>query len=164
MPGFEDDDYRWRETYFILFKSAKRPLLEKVRRAIQGLGRMYELRDPQTDERGRFDSITVLSASDRSALEISYEEGAGVKELVDLVIKDLKSTGEGEVSRDQLKAILQCDARLEVMHFEQVLAGMENDEDDVDTAFDPSALLTVMEALLQLTEGIGIDPQSGSLL
>ena len=28
---------------------------------------------------------------------------------------------------------------------------------------DPSALLIVMEALVELTHGVGIDPQSGAL-
>ena len=45
------------------------------------------------------------------------------------------------------------------MHFEQVIDGDEGDE-----MFDPSALLLVIEALTELTGGIGIDPQSGTLV
>jgi hypothetical protein len=29
---------------------------------------------------------------------------------------------------------------------------------------DPSALLLIMEALVKLTDGVGIDPQSGALM
>ena len=30
MSMFENDQYRWRETYFVLFESAKRPKLKTL--------------------------------------------------------------------------------------------------------------------------------------
>jgi hypothetical protein len=48
------------------------------------------------------------------------------------------------------------------MHFQQCTP--DEDEDEMDGMFDPSALLIVLDALVQLTDGIGIDPQSGSML
>ena len=30
MSTFERDEYKWRETYFVLFESAKRPSLKKI--------------------------------------------------------------------------------------------------------------------------------------
>jgi len=36
--------------------------------------------------------------------------------------------------------------------------------DDEDEMLDPSALLSVMDTLMDLTHGVGIDPQSGSLM
>src|SRR5438045_9194744 len=32
MSTFENDRYRWRETYFLLFDSTKRPAMEQVRK------------------------------------------------------------------------------------------------------------------------------------
>jgi len=47
------------------------------------------------------------------------------------------------------------------MHFEQLVEG---GGDEPDEMLDPSALLVVMETLMKLTGGIGVDPQSGSLM
>ena len=37
-------------------------------------------------------------------------------------------------------------------------------EDEADEMLDPSALLIVLDALVELTGGVGVDPQSGTLL
>ena len=49
---------------------------------------------------------------------------------------------------------------LVLIHFAEVADGA----DDSDEMLDPSALLLVLEALVQLTGGVGVDPQSGSLI
>jgi hypothetical protein len=64
------------------------------------------------------------------------------------------------VERAKLARLPQCDARLDIMHFEQVVES----EDGEDDMLDPSALLLVLEALVKLTGGVGIDPQAGALM
>ena len=35
MSTFENDDYKWRETYFVLFDAAQRPTLSKLAAALR---------------------------------------------------------------------------------------------------------------------------------
>jgi hypothetical protein len=62
---------------------------------------------------------------------------------------------------DKLARIPHCDVRFDIMHFEQ----MTDDQiDEGEEMLDPSALLLVMDALVELTGGVGVDPQSGALM
>ncbi len=74
--------------------------------------------------------------------------------------QELAATIEPD-QRPLLKRIKQLDGRFDVLHFEQVEAADENDGDDL---LDPSTLLAVMEELARMTDGIAIDPQSGTIL
>ena len=49
------------------------------------------------------------------------------------------------------------------MHFEQLSADAA-DSDEPDEMFDPSALLIVLDHLIELTDGVAVDPQAGTLL
>jgi len=48
-----------------------------------------------------------------------------------------------------------------VLHFERVAEMPEEEEDEM---LDPSALLIGLEALAKLTDGLAVDPQSGTIL
>ena len=50
------------------------------------------------------------------------------------------------------------------MHFEEVCDDPATVEEELDEMLDPGGLLVVLEALIEMTDGVGIDPQSGSLL
>ena len=41
MSLFENDEYRWRETFFVLFKEEKRPTVEAVLESLGTLGGGY---------------------------------------------------------------------------------------------------------------------------
>ena len=43
MSMFEDSHYRWRETYFVLFDSQKRPSVEQVEENLAALNNHFEL-------------------------------------------------------------------------------------------------------------------------
>jgi hypothetical protein len=154
-----DDRFEWRETYFVLFQSRKRPLLSQVQAAIAQLGDQFQITDPVADEEGRIEALNIVSPEDHSALEIDYLAGDEVLLQVAELMQELRGeTGLG----DKLSRLKNCDARFEVMHFEE-MAEDAFDEDE-DEAFDPTALLMALETLAKLTDGVGVDPQSGTLL
>jgi hypothetical protein len=160
MSTFEDDRYRWRETYFVLFESARRPMLKAVESRLAAINKRYVLTNPGADAQGRFESLTVVSPDDFAALDICFTSGEEVLEQGNDLVQELApNTEPGQ--RSVLKQIKHCDARFDVLHFEQVseLA----DDDESDELLDPGALLAVLEELAEITEGIAIDPQSGTI-
>lgn len=154
-----DERFEWRETYFILFSSAKRPTLKQVEKTVRKLGSHFELSGDEADENGLLETLHIRSPEDHSALEIDYLSGDEVRMQVEELTKQMR----GETAEhDKLATLKKCDARFEVMHFEEMGDGYDRDE--ADEIFDPSALLVVLDALVDLTRGVGVDPQSGTLL
>ena len=79
------------------------------------------------------------------------------------LVDDLKKLGvEGPlpVSWEQIK---RYDGRFDVLHFEQIAEGTEDDSED-DEMLDPSALLVVLAALAKQTGGVALDPQAGTFI
>jgi hypothetical protein len=157
MSGLEGDQFRWRDTYFVWFSSKRRPALKQIEATLRALPERFELEHPEEDEAGGFESLTLLSAGDHAALEISYLEGDDLREQAQSLAEEIKEGGEAP--RERLARLASCDARFDIMQFEQV----EDDEEDEDM-FDPSTLLIVLGALSKLVDGIGVDPQSGLLV
>jgi hypothetical protein len=160
MPDREDNRFEWRETYFVLFLAAKRPFLQEVERVVKQLRGRFRLTEPLADDEGRIESLNVVSPEDHSALEIDYLCGNEVIEQAAQLTSEIRQAGDAD--REKLKKLRGCDARFEIMHFEEIAQDAVDDEDD--GVFDPSALLVVLDALVELTDGVGVDPQSGSLL
>lgn len=165
MSMFENHQYRWRETYFVLFASRDRPKLATVEEALRQLDPRYELTNPSVDdEEGRFESLTLISHDDFAALDICYTEGEEVCEQVQDLLEELRPTACETGCEAQLKQLKHCDARFDVLHFEEIPESLDDDDEVLDDALDPSALLLVMAELARLTGGVAIDPQSGSVL
>jgi len=163
MSMFEDRQYQWRETYFVLFDSAKRPTLDALKKRLAGEDSRFMLVNCTMDEKGLIDSLTILSPDDFAALDISYLAGDEVREEARLLAKDLAGAecrGEERAKVDRLK---RCEGRFDVLHFEKV-GGMDETGGDDEGMFDPSGLLIVLDALVELTGGIAVDPQSGTML
>ncbi len=161
MSTFENDRYRWRETYFVLFPASHRPKLNVVEKRLVALSKRYSLENPGGDEHGKFESLTLISPDDFAALDVCYTGGAEVLEHVEELVPELATTVEPE-QKPLLKRLKQYDGRFDVLHFEQIDAAA--DEDDADELLDPSALLAVLEELARITGGIAVDPQSGTIL
>lgn len=158
MSTFERDNYQWRETYFVMFEARRRPQLNRVRDALRKLGDEFELIDLTAEEEdGSFESVTVLAPADLSAVDVSYLSGEEVTSEAARLAKELGAMLDPATK----KRLAACDARFDIMHFEHVT---EESSGEPDEAFDPSALLMVLDALTQLTDGIGIDPQSGAVM
>jgi hypothetical protein len=160
MSTFENQDYKWRETYFVLFDSARRPMLEKVKQRLLRINPRFELNNGEADEAGHIDSLSLRSPQDYAAMDISYVSGEEVSDQVDELQRDMKGTIDAS-DRPKLTQLAQCDAKFDILHFEQV---SDEDVGDESEMLDPSALLSVMDALIELTKGVGVDPQSGSLM
>ena len=162
MSTFEREEYKWRETYFVLFDSSRRPSLKKVEQMLHDLSDRFQLSNAGADKDGRFESITVMSPDDYAALDMSYESGEEVVEQVESLQEERTVSLEDKEERAKLKRLKKFDARFDLLHFEQSTGGEA--EDELDEMLDPSMLLIVLDAVVELTSGVGVDPQSGSLL
>ncbi len=164
MSTFERDEYKWRETYFVLFDSCKRPTLKSIERVLRNLSDRFELLNAQADEDGRFESLTIMAPDDYAAIDISFESGEEVTEQGAAFYEELKSSVGDDEERAKLKRLPKCDARFDLLHFEHTTAAAGQGDDELDEMLDPSALLLVLDALVDLADGVGVDPQSGTLL
>lgn len=160
MSMFEEGDYRWRETYFVLFDSKKRPRAEAVKKVLHALNGRFEFKHATTDDTGRIESLTIVSPADYAAIDISYLDGEEVTEQAEELIKEMRPGAIDAAERRKIESLNRYNARFDVMHFSQVV----DDDPDEDDIFDPSSLLVVLEALTDLTEGVGVDPASGAVL
>jgi len=160
MSTFENDQYRWRETYFVLFDSAKRPTLKKLRNKLAQLDDRYVLTNLSADDKGRFESLTLLAPDDFAALDISYLAGEEVLEQGAEWAAEMTAAGCQDEERARLRQFTRYDGRFDVLHFEQI---NETEDDPAEEMLDPGALLLVLDALVELTDGIAVDPQSGTL-
>jgi hypothetical protein len=179
MSNNKSDELLWRETYFILFSHARRPTLSQVEDALLQAGGRLHLENLAADDDGLFASLLVESPEDHAAVEVSYEIGdAVIEQNLEWAI-GLK----GQLSDEQLRQIMEADARLNVAHFERKTAGKsattpreesgpfsfeeayfdEEEEGPLDM-LDPTCLLTVVDTLATLTEGLTFDPASGEVL
>lgn len=163
MSLFGDPRYRWRETYFVLFRSEKRPTLAKLERALRRLNPSFTLLNQAADEEGRFQSLTLISPDDFAGMDISYLEGQEVVDETEELIEQLAASECTPEDRKRLRELARMDARFDVYHFEEI-SEEELDEDEGDELLDPGALLLVLELLAKMTNGIVIDPQSGTFV
>ena len=162
MSMFEDGRYRWRETYFVLFSSNDRPTLKTVQEALAAMNEHYALTNPSDDEHGLFDSLTLLSPDDFAAMDICYNDGEEVLEQVSELAEQIKPSACEQNELAAVNQIARCDARFDVLHFEEVPELSE--DDDEDEMLDPTALLLVLGELAKITGGVAVDPQSGSVI
>jgi hypothetical protein len=162
MSMFEDSRYRWRETYFVLFRAKRRPTLGSVTKMLSALNKRFELTNLNADEKGLVDSLTLISPDDFAALDICYTDGAEVLEQGAVLLNDLKKLGADEAPPVPWEEIRQYDGRFDVLHFEQIAEAADEDSDD--DMLDPSALLLVLAALAKHTGGVAIDPQAGTFI
>ena len=146
----------------MLFHQEDRPSAEATLKAFETLGSRYAVQDVQSDEQGMLESLTLLSPDDFAAMDISYIAGEEVVEQVDNLVEEMGIGQQSEVEAKRLKRIKGCNARFDIYHFEQVV--MSEEDDDDEGFFDPGALLIVLQSLAKLCKGIGIDPQTGTVV
>lgn len=161
MSLFEDDNYRWRETYFVLFQQADRPTAAAIQSALCELAPRVQVRELRAGERGELESLTLVSPDDFAAMDVSYVCGEEVVEQIREFSQEITDSAMCEEDRRKWSQMVQCDARFDIYHFEQVC----NDSDEEDDGFlDPGSLLIVLQRLASLCQGFGLDPQSGTIL
>lgn len=159
MADLDNDQFRWRETYFVWFDEKRRPKLDRVAETVRALRGHFQLENGESNADGLIESLTVRSPEDHAALEIEFVAGEEILSEAATLVAEMEP-GEG-ADGQKLAQLQNCDARFDVMHFEQVF---DEPDEDGDEMLDPSALLIVLEALIELTGGVGLDPQSGVLM
>lgn len=158
MSLFEDNRFVYRDTFFVYFQHPHRPTADEVAQVLKKLGDKYEFSSLKSTD-GKFESISVHSPQDYSAMDITCIIGEEVREQIKDMMNEFKTmtlTGE---DREKLSLFEKCDSRLDVYHFEEVSEAEEEDE-----VLDPGGLLLVMGKLARLCHGVGLDPQSQTLL
>lgn len=161
MSMHENDQLQWRETYYVVFDEKRRPRLRDVEQKVSSLRGHFQIGDTSANDAGLIESLSVLSPQDYAALEINYLDKDEVAGQVASLVEELKSADGAEAP--QLAKLKRYNAGFEVMHFE-LMSEAASDDDDPEEMLDPSALVIVLEALVKMTDGVGLDPQSGALL
>ena len=158
MSLFSDSNYQYRETYFVLFQAEDCPPASSIQKVLAELGPRYETINLQETESG-FESMTVKSPRDFSAMDIVYTSGEEVAtqiEEIEDAMRTMTLSGDDVQKLAQLRA---SDARFDIFHFEEIATATEDDQ-----FLDPGGLLLVLEALAGLCKGVALDPQSQSLM
>ncbi|MDA7978826.1 MAG: hypothetical protein MPJ50_08660 [Pirellulales bacterium] len=161
MSTFEDDRYQWRETYFVLFPTARRPSTKAMREALKQLPSGFEDESVRGDDDGEFESATLYAPDAFAAIDVAYVCGEEVAEQIEELSGDVNRMVLNDAQKEKLKHLDECDARFDVLHFEKVEREFDEEEEEM---LDPSALLLVLARLAELTNGIAIDPQSGTFM
>jgi hypothetical protein len=163
MSLFENDEFQWRETYFILFDETRRPLAADLQKQLKKLDPRYEIRDVRADQAGQFESLTLLSPDDYAAMDISLVSGDEVTEQTAVLVSDLLKTAATPEERQRIQQLTRFRCRFDVYHFEQLVFVGREDPSDEDDFLDPGALLIVMEKIAKLCDGVVVDPQANTI-
>ena len=159
MSLFENEEYRWRETFFVLFNEENRPTVEAVLESLQCLGGGYELATDRP-EGGQFESLTLVSPADFSGMDISYVAGEEIQDQVRELQGELDVNDLTAEEKERFDKLTEFTARFDIFHFERLVPGSDEEEEFMD----PGSLLLVLETLASVVEGVGVDPQSGTLV
>ena len=113
MSMFESDQYRWRETYFVLLQAKDRPTLADVERTLHALDPGYKIENGSADDSGLFSSLTLIAPEDFAALDLCFVEGDEVTEQTEALAEELRPAACEAGQQLQLKQVHRADARIE---------------------------------------------------
>ena len=161
MSLFGDPLFRWRETFLVLFEESNRPTVEAVEKALARVGRFDS---EQTNESvdGLIESLTVTNSIDCVGLDIVFVDGEEAAEQIEELQTEISPDDLLPGQEEMLDKLPLCNARLDLLHFEQLTASFS--EDDDEEFLDPGSLLGVAESLAQLVNGVAVDPGSGTFV
>jgi hypothetical protein len=162
MSLFDDPNYRWRDTFLVLFDDEQRPTVELALSAIQQIGK-FEVRNSSESESQHIESITITSNVDLTGLEILYVAGAEVVEETEALVVELTEDAMLLGQENALVQLSAANARFDILHFEKITEN-SNELSDDDELMDPGSLLTVTAALADLVNGVAVDPSSASFV
>lgn len=165
---FENPDYEWRETLFVLFDRKTCPPVtrETVRRFFAETEFAFlEIKAAKESADGMLRRLLAVSPETRCGLELVFQEGDAVLEQTREFHRTIQETLDAYESR-QWEKIFPLSACFELMYFEKIqkslrIAGETREE---PLLYDPGTLLFVTEKLSQFTHGVVLDPQSGMIL
>ena len=156
MSLFEDSRYDYRDTFFVHFDQDDRPTGAQIQKALESLGEKYELSDIRETD-GLFESITIRSPHDSAAMDVAIVQGEEVVEHVNELMTEFRNMTLSGDEHEKLVKLKKCNARFDVLLFGLATVGEEE-------ILDPGGLFLVMEKIADACQGVGLDPQSNSLL
>lgn len=159
MSLFEDSRFVYQDTLFVFFKEGDRPSGEAIKSFFESLGNKY-LAENLRESDSKFESITVYSPRDFSAMDIVYTDGEEVSDQIKEIFSDFRTVTLTGEDRSKLGSLGSANARFDVFHFAEAAQAVDDD----DSFLDPGGLMLVLERLAELTGGVGYDPQSQTLL
>jgi len=162
MSLFDDPNYRWRDTFLVLFDDEQRPTIKLALSAIQQIGK-FKVRNSSESESRLIESITITSSVDLVGLEILYVAGDEVVEEIEALVMELAEDAMLLGNEDSLTQLSAANARLDILHFEKITENSNGPSDD-DELMDPGSLLAVSAALANLVSGVAVDPGSASFV
>ena len=162
MSLFDDPNYRWRDTFLVLFDDKQRPTIELAQSAIQQIGK-FEMQNFSESESRYVESMTITSSVDLIGLEILYVAGAEVVEETEALVLELAEDALLLGNEDSLTQLSTSNARFDILHFEKITENSNEPSGD-DELLDPSSLLAVTAALASLVNGVAVDPSSASFV
>ncbi len=162
MSLFDDPNYRWRDTFLVLFDDEQRPTIKLALSAIQQIGK-FNVRNSSESESRLIESITITSSVDLVGLEILYVAGDEVVEEIEALVMELAEDAMLLGNEDSLTQLSAANARLDILHFEKITENSNGPSDD-DELMDPGSLLAVTAALANLVSGVAVDPSSASFV
>ncbi len=167
---FENPEYEWRETLFVLFDGRQHPPLteaEKKSLVAEAEFSFLEVEKAKTAPDGQLKSLLFLSPETDSAVELQYREGRTVLEQSRAFYESIRAILDNE-ERQQWQKIMQLPSCYELIYFEkptgEIRLAEEFPDEDEMSFYDPGALLFLMENLARRTHGTAVDPQSGMIL
>ncbi len=164
MSLFDHPEYRWRETYQLFHKKTRRPTLEDVKRVLGNAREKYQLEDLKGDESGCFESVTVFAPEAFAAIDITYVADDQGDEQISKIQEEMKEILEDPEDLAKLESLSEYDACLDLLHFERLSDLMSQEDEEINTFFDPGALLTVIEKLTALSGGVCLDSASATIM
>ncbi len=158
MSLFGNNQYQYRETYFVLFSEKNLPSAEKMQQVLGALGPRYETVNLVEDESG-FESMTVKSPRDFSAMDIVFTRGEEVVAQIQEVLEAARTMTLTGDDAKKLARLGKFDSRFDIFHFEEIATATDDDQ-----FLDPGGLLLVLESLAELCQGVALDPQTQSIM
>ena len=158
MSLFENNEYEYKDTFFVFFERENLPKPDAVKAAIAELGGRYEFGKMAFREE-QFESMTILSPQDFSAIDIVLDLNTEVVTQIETLSDEFRTLTLNGDDIEKLKKFKTLNSRFDLFHFEKKFEGEEP-----DAFIDPGGLLIVLEKLRGLCDGVGLDPQSQMLL
>lgn len=154
MSLFDNKKYQYRDTFYVFFQQDRCPTAEAVRSALHKLNEGLVVTNLRASDH-HLESLSVECSEDSSAMDVCLVGGDEVRQQVRELLQEFRTITLAADDSRRLGQLKTCDGRFDILHFEK--AGFEDD-------LDPGGMLLVVQELVALTGGIGLDPQSMSLL
>ncbi len=163
MSLFERSGFEWLETFFVFFNEANRPTVASVEETLKNLGKQMEIEPIQADSVGRVEAVTVLSPSDFAGMDLVFMSGDDVTDALPGLVDELRSNAITDDEKELVKTISECNARLDILHFEEHSYTVDPEGTD-SNPMDPGGLLIVLKRMAELCQGTVVDPQTSSVM